>query len=165
MWTINYIRALVKKNLNNKQNNFNKGTNVDLGERLRTIRGKISSEEFAKEMGVSKNSVLNYESGKRTPDADYLLRLSKQYDINPIWLLSGEGAKKSWRGKEILRNLIIEVETLFAKENMSLPPDKKAELIWFMYEEAISKGDNVSEAKEDLVRGTIMRLFKLAEVR
>jgi transcriptional regulator with XRE-family HTH domain len=60
--------------------------------RMKLIRGGKSQDTFAHDVGVSKMTVGRWERGERTPDADDLNRILKAYpDINPTWLLTGEG--------------------------------------------------------------------------
>jgi hypothetical protein len=43
-------------------------------------------------MCISKTTLVNYETGLRTPDADFLNKILAEYpDVNPAWLLAGEG--------------------------------------------------------------------------
>lgn len=67
---------------------------MTIGERLKAIRGEMSQEEFAKDLKVHKNTLANYEAGKRVPDANFLVDVLETYpEIDPAWLLTGEGAK------------------------------------------------------------------------
>ena len=68
---------------------------MDIGERLKSIREPTSREAFCEIVGVSKNTIVNYEKGSRTPDAEFLNRiLSLHPEINPAWLLTGEGPRE-----------------------------------------------------------------------
>lgn len=65
---------------------------MTLGERLKLIRGQESRDRFAPRLKVSKNTLVNYETNLRTPDADFLNALLGLFPIlNPAWLLTGEG--------------------------------------------------------------------------
>lgn len=45
--------------------------------------------------GISKTTLVNYETGGNSPTAEYLHNiLSKFPEINPTWLLTGEGNQK-----------------------------------------------------------------------
>lgn len=54
-------------------------TNVEIGERLRLERQRcqLTQLELADVAGVSKTTQVNYEGGHRSPDATYLLAVSK----------------------------------------------------------------------------------------
>jgi len=64
-----------------------------IGSRLKEIRGALSQAAFASYLNVSQGTVGRYERDLRSPDADYILLLKKHFDINPNWLISGEGSK------------------------------------------------------------------------
>jgi len=71
-----------------------------LGERLKEIRGKTSRDDFAQRLGVSRNTIANYENYDRSPDANFLNKVLEEYpDINPAWLLTGKGPKNSLRSQ------------------------------------------------------------------
>ena len=55
--------------------------------RLKEARGKISQKEFAKKIGISHKSYQNYESGKRIPRGDVLLKIVQFCDVTIDWLL------------------------------------------------------------------------------
>lgn len=68
---------------------------MSIGERLKSIREPTSREAFCEIVGVSKNTIVNYEKGSRTPDAEFLNRIvSLHPEINPAWLLTGEGPRE-----------------------------------------------------------------------
>ncbi|MCP5047066.1 MAG: helix-turn-helix transcriptional regulator [bacterium] len=71
-------------------------TIYSLGTRIRQVRKQIGLKQvlFGQRMGVSKSTVINYETGKRIPDAVFLLRLIEEFDIKPQWLLLGVGRMK-----------------------------------------------------------------------
>lgn len=65
---------------------------MNIGARIKTIRGNLSRDKFAPIMCISKTTLVNYETGLRTPDADFLNKILSEFpDISPAWLLSGEG--------------------------------------------------------------------------
>ncbi|WP_244128947.1 helix-turn-helix domain-containing protein [Burkholderia gladioli] len=53
--------------------------NVEIGERLKEERGRLemNQTQFAAVAGVGKTTQINYESGNRVPDAEYLASLAK----------------------------------------------------------------------------------------
>lgn len=62
-----------------------------IGERIRKVRGSLSRDEFAKRLDSHRNTIMRYEKGEREPDAIFLLRICTEFNINPEWLLFGEG--------------------------------------------------------------------------
>ena len=61
--------------------------------RLAMIRKNLgfNQGDFAKKMGVSKPTILRYETDGGFPDAGMLLKLIQGYDVNINWLLTGKG--------------------------------------------------------------------------
>jgi transcriptional regulator with XRE-family HTH domain len=66
---------------------------MNLGERLRLVRGADTQKAFAAAMGVHENSVANAER-RSSATQDYLLRLAEVRNINLHWLLTGQGAMR-----------------------------------------------------------------------
>lgn len=64
----------------------------EIGARIKKIRGQLTQKEFADLLGVGRTSVVRYESGERTPDAEFLVKLNVIYKVQPLWLLTGQGA-------------------------------------------------------------------------
>ncbi|MEP7041893.1 MAG: helix-turn-helix transcriptional regulator [Dokdonella sp.] len=62
-------------------------------DRLIQIRGAESQPEFAKRLGVHRNTVARYENGTREPDGGYLRRLA-HLGWSPMWVLTGLGDEK-----------------------------------------------------------------------
>lgn len=61
------------------------------GDRIKMVRGTLSREKFSALTGISKTALVNYETGLRTPSADYLAKVLEEYPhISPAWLLMGE---------------------------------------------------------------------------
>lgn len=60
--------------------------------RLKTIRGNILQNVFAAKLGVHKNTYARWERGEREPRQSEMEKMLEiRPDINPAWLLTGEG--------------------------------------------------------------------------
>lgn len=57
--------------------------------KIRTDRG-ISQVQFARDIGISRGALVNYEKGVRTPPIDILLKIAKQFNIDIDTLTSNE---------------------------------------------------------------------------
>ena len=68
--------------------------NLDITERIKAVRGKLSQEEFAQLLGVHKNSVGRYERGDSTPGMDFAEKVCFVYGVSPEWFLLGTGPMK-----------------------------------------------------------------------
>lgn len=66
---------------------------VILKERIREIRKalKLTQVEFGKKIGVKGNTVTNYETGLRNPTDAVLLSICREFNVNEMWLRTGEG--------------------------------------------------------------------------
>jgi transcriptional regulator with XRE-family HTH domain len=71
-----------------------------LGKRLELLRNllgerrgvkKISQEEMATIAGVDKQTWWRYENNQREPDVGFLQNLVQKVNVNPLWLLTGNG--------------------------------------------------------------------------
>jgi transcriptional regulator with XRE-family HTH domain len=64
-----------------------------IGERLREERERLemSQTAFAAVGGVLKGAQLNYEAGKRVPDADYLAGIAKA-GVDVLYVITGQAA-------------------------------------------------------------------------
>ncbi len=64
---------------------------TSIGDRVRYIRSSLEQPEFAKEIGVTRNTVSGYENNNIIPSGKALLQMHEKFGININWLLSGEG--------------------------------------------------------------------------
>lgn len=62
---------------------------LTVGERLKQVRGEVSQDTFAQRLGVSRKTLIRYESGERLPDMDFMLALHSKLQIPPMWLMTG----------------------------------------------------------------------------
>lgn len=72
---------------------------MTLGERIRSVRGKISQADFAAKIGVSSRTLGYYEAGKRVPDATTIMNICAEAGVEPNWLLGA--AEQADRIKEL----------------------------------------------------------------
>ena len=59
---------------------------------LRIIRKKknLTQLKVAMDLNMSREALSHYESGKRSPDIDMLIRLSKYFGVSIDYLIKGE---------------------------------------------------------------------------
>ena len=63
---------------------------LQVGERLKKLRGDLSQGEFAKKIGVSYKGYQRYESGERIPRPHVLFEIAEKESVTVDWLLSGK---------------------------------------------------------------------------
>lgn len=64
---------------------------MTVGDRIKELRGKESRPSFCPKLGISKSTLVNYETGVSSPTADVLNIICDRFQVNPAWLLRGEG--------------------------------------------------------------------------
>ncbi|PAD85456.1 hypothetical protein CHH55_23260 [Niallia circulans] len=62
-----------------------------LGDRLKVLRAsrKLTQEELAEKIGVTRGTYAHYEINKRQPDYDTLVKIAKFFDVSTDYLISG----------------------------------------------------------------------------
>jgi transcriptional regulator with XRE-family HTH domain len=99
-----------------------------IGSRIRQVRRHqgLTQEEFGERLGISKSSVINYESGKRTPDADLLIDLLRRFNVDAEWLMLGTTGKPEGKSPGALRRFPypIDDEVVEMVEHLRIPAIK-----------------------------------------
>lgn len=63
-------------------------------DRIKLIRQNagMTQQEFAKQIGVSRNTIATYETSVRIPLDAIVLSICREFNINETWLRTGEGS-------------------------------------------------------------------------
>lgn len=66
-----------------------------MGNRIRELRRakNLTMKELGRELGVAESTISQYETGKRQPDNETLLRLGEFFDVTVGYLLGAETEK------------------------------------------------------------------------
>ena len=90
-----------------------------LGQNLKDmrIRNKYNQEYIAEQLGVTKQTISNWEKGKRTPDINHLIKLANIYQVTLDSLI---GIDKRTEDIELL-NIIL-----------NMRKEKKSQLLNFL---------------------------------
>lgn len=64
---------------------------MSIAKRLVALRGKEPRVAFAAMLGISPNTLRNYESGLSLPNSEMLARICETFSVDPGWLLLGTG--------------------------------------------------------------------------
>jgi HTH-type transcriptional regulator/antitoxin PezA len=77
----------------------------DLNERLKKLRKTLdmTQQEFADRIGIKRNSLANYETGRNTPIDAIIVSICREFNVNEEWLREGKGEMfiKMTRDEEI----------------------------------------------------------------
>lgn len=62
---------------------------VDVGSRIKELRAsqKITQNDFASRLGVTKSAISSYENGSRLPSYDILIKISRIFKVSTDYLL------------------------------------------------------------------------------
>lgn len=86
---------------------------MSIAERLISLRGKESRAAFAARLGISANTLRNYEAGLSLPNSDIVAKICITLDIDPGWLLLERegGHREAVKANESVRHHIGTSET------------------------------------------------------
>ena len=64
-----------------------------MNERIKQLRKTLglTQQEFAERIGITRNAVANYETGRNEPIGSVLNLICNEYNVNPDWLHNGSG--------------------------------------------------------------------------
>lgn len=64
-----------------------------LNERIKEMRKalNLTQQEFADQLGVTRNNIAGYETGKRNPSSAAISLICSKFNVNEQWLRTGEG--------------------------------------------------------------------------
>lgn len=62
-------------------------------ERIRKLRRALdlTQQEFADKIGMKRNTVANYETGRNEPSTSVFSLICREFNVNETWLRTGEG--------------------------------------------------------------------------
>ena len=55
---------------------------IEIGQRIKLLRGNMSQAEFANKLGITKSSLAMYERGERIPRDEVKIRISKRCGVS-----------------------------------------------------------------------------------
>lgn len=96
------------------------GKLMSVSERIRALRKelKLSQEAFGERIGVSKGVIVNLEL-ERAPAKDLMLKMiCRTFNVNPLWLESGEGEMFLDVPDTILDDLAVEFDLSPTEKNI-----------------------------------------------
>ncbi len=66
---------------------------TEVGKRLKGVRNtlRLTLEEISKKTGLSKSGISYMEVGNKKPSSVYMYELSKRFNVNINWILTGTG--------------------------------------------------------------------------
>lgn len=88
------------------------------------LKAKLSQEELAAEIGVSRSAIRGWETGEYLPNAYALIRLSDFYGVSVDFILGRDEMDTLYVGNVSMEftMVISELIRLFGKRQTDLPP-------------------------------------------
>jgi len=139
-----------------------------LGRRLQDVRGNESLDSFAQRLEVHRNTLFRYEKGESYPDARIIYMLRMKFDVNPDWLITGEGPMHIEDGRtagydfellEKITNILDGLEWVLEKRGREMNFETKKGWIKYLYKQL--KQENTAEITRDKVEGVIVEVDEL----
>ncbi len=113
---------------------------------LRKSKGYTNMKDFCEAVDISINTYQNYESGKRIPTADILIKLADFYGVTTDYLLGREPAPNPFADLDLSEDDEAEVIAKY----MSLPPEIRA----CMLDVLVQLGEAAKKRKNKSVQST-----------
>lgn len=68
-----------------------------MNERIRQLRKflDMTQQEFSDRLGVARNNIAGYETGKRSPSNAVISLICREFKVNEVWLRTGEGGDEN----------------------------------------------------------------------
>lgn len=120
---------------------------MNFGLRLREERKRIglTQAEFAKKLGVSRNTQINYEAMDREPDVKYIARL-EEIGVDSKFVVTGDASVLVNAGEalasqaEIVFKVVKDFEIVYRDCGAELDIDSRARVIAILYRLAYATG-------------------------
>src|ERR1700756_4910300 len=104
-----------------------------IGHKIREFRlaKKLTVKKFAEIINISQGSLSDIENEKTKPSADTIVSITRNTDINPLWLLTDEGEMFNIKKEVEQFDLITKRIIILLKD---LDEDKKREILRYTEE-------------------------------
>ena len=114
---------------------------MTFGERLKELRKykNMTQQEFADKLKIKRPTIANYEADRVDPSSAVIAGICREYGVNEIWLLSGEGDmfQAMTEDEELAAYLgdVMNDETASFRRRITLEMENWTLEVWQMLEE------------------------------
>ena len=114
---------------------------MTFGERLKELRKykNMTQQEFADKLKIKRPTIANYEADRVEPSSAVIAGICREYEVNEIWLLSGEGDmfQAMTEDEELAAYLgnVMNDETASFRRRITLEMENWTLEVWQMLEE------------------------------
>ena len=97
---------------------MNKPELIGMASRLEIVRQEeaMSQEQFADRLGISRGAYINYSKGGREIPSSLIIRLYDKFDVDPVWLVTGNNAEKLNDRDKLIIHVSARLGILFARK-------------------------------------------------
>lgn len=99
-------------------------------DRIKKIRRKfeLTQQEFAERIGIKRNTIANYETGRNEPVDSVISLICREFDVREEWLRTGEGEMFKPKSSDILDQLAYKYKLnnfdyIMIEKFLAMPPD------------------------------------------
>lgn len=114
-------------------------------ERIRKIRRDLdlTQQEFADRIGIKRNTVANYETGRNEPVDSVVSLICREFHVNEEWLRNGIGEMFTQDSEDELQALtekysLSTADRILIEKYISLKPEARKAVLQFMTDVAAS---------------------------
>lgn len=126
---------------------------MELKDRLKDLRkksGYASMPEFCNAADISFNTYQNYESGKRIPTTEMLIKIADFYGVSIDYLLGREPKQAATPLDEFAqKEHLIRMEKMFFKNYLELDVDQREKVLVFL-RKIVEDTDAAEEARSQM---------------
>lgn len=119
-----------------------------LKERIKEIRkdAGLTQEKFAQKIGLKRNTIATYETGKSEPMDNIIFSICREFNINEEWLRHGTGPKHSIVNDDYTK-ITVDIDKHDPKARQAIMKywelsEHDKELFWNFIEQFMKKGED-----------------------
>ena len=128
-------------------------------DRIRKLRRHfdLTQEEFAKRLGIKRNTIAQYETGRNEPIDTVLYLICHEFGVSENWLRTGEGEMLRPAPEDEIdaitrRYRLSPAETILIKKFVNLPQEKRNEFIEFILDVSQAISENGEELSASMIQ-------------
>lgn len=127
-------------------------------ERIRQLRRHLdlTQQQFADALGIKRNTIANYESGRNAPVDSVLSLICKEFNVNEDWLRNGTGEMFLPESQDEIDQLTKRYNLepaiqIFIKKLVSLPPEQRKIVSALIMDTALEVSQIEDQEEEDSI--------------
>lgn len=130
---------------------------VQMGRRLAHVREKSGLKQipFAETLQVSQGGYNTYERGQREIPVRVLRTLYTKFNVNPVWMMTGEGGMFNQDVVDLYHQISVQVDNFIGQGSLTVEPDKRLKLVRFLIGYAEQHGELTEETVSNYLRSAI----------